>query len=749
MGRSTSEHLGTRQQVVYLFGGWASFVSLLMVLAGHEPLASGLAALIVAGQFTAGFILWQALTGGVDGGIIGATAFGAIFGSLLSTISGIVFVSTPISPFAWLVPLVIALPLIGRLNPIERASRSVSLWLFAATLIGLSTEWTWLLPFALGAVLMAARKWLPRLLLMPAAATLSVSQWWLIDQRSSYWSQFRQGLTEVADYQFLEAVARGTAKWAHTDSVLASGDRLFYHWISYAWAGRVSESVDATDLAFSSHLVQVVFVAVVVVLTYLAAIRLGASGSWPLVAAFSTSSLVGVPIGLFQTLSVHSPSQTFVTAVLFAAILLMSRQATVRLGQLAVAYSVLAAGVVGGKVAALPALLVVGAVNVLIGARKRAIGRAVSLVGLTIVVAIGGFAYFFSGVLSDDPAGTLQIKPFEVVYTEGPIANSNSSWLLAIGLLATLTGILVCVPGLLAIRGITRGESRHLAFLFLAGAGASIAVGFLYVGERTGVPYFFNLGIALLVPVSAASMSRLQFELTRSRLVIVVVVSVLVGVAAPNLINRISGEADGQSLFRSSLLVIPLLVGLVLASLFKANWKSVVALVALGASMSSFVAWIPRYSVIHAIHGRNYEPNTDTISGSPDFLEAARWIRVNTDEDDIVATNRFCNQSDGSPLECDAYRTIVPAISGRRVLIENLDWISIAPEELERRVKLVTDFVDHPTGKTLAELLTANVAWVLVDRAVTTRTGWEPWAEVKFENEDTVVLQLVHQESEG
>jgi hypothetical protein len=749
MGSSKLEHLGTRQQVVFLFGGWASFVAVLMVMAGHEPLVSGLAALMVAGQFTAGYVLWQALIGGMDGGFVGGIAFGAIFGSLLSTLSGIVFVSTPLSPIAWAAPLVVALPMISRLSPIARASSSVSLWLVAATLVGLSTEWTWLLPLAIAAVLVAAREWLPKLLVIPVAVGLGIGQWWLIDQRSSYWSQFRQGLTEVADYQFLEAVARGTAQWAHTDSVLLSGDRLFYHWISYAWAGRVSESVNAIDFAFSSHLIQVVFVATVVVLTYVAAIRLGARGPWPLVAAFSTSSLVGVPIGLFQTLSVHSPSQTFVTAILFAAILLVSHQANVRLGPLLVVFSVLAAGVVGGKVAALPALIVVGGVNALIAARKGVRSRAISLVGLTVLVAVGGFAYFFSGALNEDPSGTLQIKPFEVVYTEGPIASSEPLWLLAIGLLATITGILVCVPGLLAFRGVTRGESRHLAILFFSAAGASIGVGFLYVGERTGVPYFFNLGIALLVPVSAASMSRLRFELTKTRLFFVGIVSVLVGVAAPNLIDRVSGETDGESLFRSTLLVTPLLVGMGLAGMLRANRKPVVALVALVASMSSFVAWVPRYSVIHAVNGRSYVPTTNAISGSPGFVEAARWIRDNSNPDHIVATNRFCNQFDQSPLECDAYRTVIPAVSGRRVLIENLDWISIAPEELERRVKLVTDFVERPTDKSLAGLLTANVSWVLVDKTVTTRMGWEPWAEVKFENEDAVVLQLVHQGSEG
>ncbi|MFM8866829.1 MAG: hypothetical protein ACKOFZ_00870 [Ilumatobacteraceae bacterium] len=749
MARSKSEHLSTRQQVAHLFCGWASFVSFLMVLAGHEPLASGLAALMVAVQFTAGFILWQALTGGVDGGFIGATAFGAIFGSLLSTISGIVFVSTPVSPIAWLVPPVIALPLIGRLNPIERASRSVSLWLFAATLVGLSTEWTWLLPLALGAVLVAARKWLPRLLLLPVAAALGVAQWWLIDQRSSYWSQFRQGLTEVADYSYLEAVARGTALWAHTDNVLMAGTRLGYHWISYAWAGRITETVGSTTMAFSSHVIQICFVAVSVVLTYETTKRLGSTTSWGIVAAFTMAMVVGVPMGIFQVLSVHSPSQPFVTAVLLGTLLIISSFASMDWRRAVPALALLVFGVVGGKISAVPALLAGAAVFAAIHLRGRRRSRAIAPLVLSAVVVAGGFVYFYGSIVGEGETGALRLSFFEVLYTEGPLSQSSRSfWLTMLGLVATLGGLLAVVPGLVWIRRSPGSRSSSLESMLLAAAVASLGIGLVYVGESSGVPYFFNIGLALLVPVSTSVMARRQISDDRS-FAAVVVVGVVFGVVIPNVLVEVVGEDTGSSAARSVLLLAPVLLGSALLFLRVGRWRSFAAVVMLAASLGSFLAWVPRYSLIQARHGVNYVGGVESISGSPEVRRAAIWLRENSDDDDVVAVNRFCNSTTDELPGCEAYWNVVSSISGRRMYVENLDWTARSATGARDRAREVERFVDDPTERNAEFLETANVSWVFVDKAVTAQQNWEPWAEVKFENEDAMVLRVTRQGASG
>lgn len=749
MGSSKSEHLGTRQQLVYLFGGWASFVSFLMVMAGHEPLASGLAALMVAGQFTAGFILWRALTGGVVGGFVGAAAFGAIFGSLLSTISGIVFVSTPVSTLAWLAPLVVAVPLTRRLNPIERTSLSVSLWLIAATLVGLSTEWTWLLPLALGSVLMAAREWLPKLLLIPSAAGLGFAQWWLIDQRSSYWSQFRQGLTEVADYSYLEAVARGTALWAHTDNVLMAGTRLGYHWISYAWAGRITETVGSTTMAFSSHIIQICFVAISVVLMFEMTKKLGSSEPWAIVAAFTMAMVVAVPMGIFQMLSVHSPSQPFVTALLLGTLLIISSYTSIDWRRAAPALAVLVFGVVGGKISAVPALIAGTAVFALVQLRGRHRWSAVVPLILSSVVVAGGFLYFYGNVVGEGETGALKISFFEVLYTEGPLSGSSRVfWLTLLGLAATLGGLLAVAPGLVGIRYPLGSQSSSLTSMLLAAAAASFGVGLVYVGESSGVPYFFNIGLALLVPVSTSIMARWTPAAARS-FVTVVVVGVVVGVVIPNLMVEVVGDDTVSSAARSVLLLAPVLLGGALLLLRGWQGSFLAAVIVLATSLGSFFAWVPRYSLIQARHGANYVGGVESISGSTELRSAAIWLRDNSESDDIVAVNRFCNSTSDELPDCQAYWNVVSSISGRRMYIENLDWTARSATGARDRAYEVERFVNDPTEMNADFLETANVSWVFVDKAVTMQQNWEPWAEVKFENEGAMVLQVTQQRAGG
>ena len=749
MGSSKSEHLGTRQQLVYLFGGWASFVSFLMVMAGHEPLASGLAALMVAGQFTAGYVLWQTLIGGMDGGFVGGIAFGAVFGSLLSTLSGIVFVSTPFSPIAWAVTLVVALPLISRLSPIERAPSSVSLWLVAATLVGLSTEWTWLLPLALGAVLVAAREWLPKLLLMPIAFGLGVGQWWLIDQRSSYWSQFRQGLTEVADYSYLEAVARGTALWAHTDNVLMAGTRLGYHWISYAWAGRITETVGSTTMAFSSHIIQTCFVAVSVVLMYEMTKKLSSTESWAIVAAFTMAMVVAVPMGIFQVLSVHSPSQPFVTALLLGTLLTISSFTSIDWRRAVPALAVLVFGVVGGKVSAVPSLLAGAAVFAVIHLRGRRRLSAFTPLVLSTVVVAGGFFYFYGNVVEEGETGALRFRFFEVLYTEGPLSGSSRMfWLTLFGFVATLGGLFAVVPGLMGVRRSPGLRSSSLELMLVAAAVASFGVGLVYVGESSGVPYFFNIGLALLVPVSTSLMPHWQNSVDRS-FVSVIVVGVLVGVVISQLMVEIVGEDTRSSATRSALLLSPVLLGGALLLLSGRRSRPLAAVLVLAMSLGSFFAWVPRYSLIQARHSANYVGGVESISGSPDVRSAAIWLRENSDGDDIVAVNRFCNLTSDELPGCQAYWNVVSSISGRRMYVENLDWTARSATGARDRAYEVERFVNDPTERNAEFLETANVSWVFVDKAVTAQQNWEPWAEVKFENEDAMVLQVTRQRARG
>ena len=742
MSRSQSEHLTSRQQLFYLFGGWTLFVSSLMILAGHDAGQSLLASLMVATQFTAGFILFLVLTRWTEIGFVGAAAFGAAFGAVLAALSGIAFVSTPLSSYAWGLPVVMSLALVGKLEPIERVPTNTFLWLVAASLVGLSTEWTWLLPLALISVVVAAHQKVPRLFAALAVLVLGIVQWWLLNQRSAYWSQFRQGLTEVADYSYLESIARGTALWAHTDNILMTGTRLGYHWLSFAWAGRITESVDSTTMAFSSHIIQICFVALSISLTYTTAKKLGSGESWAIVAAFTLAMVVAVPMGLFQALTVHSPSQPFVTAMVLGGLLLSASARSIGLTRSLPVIAVFAFGVVGGKVSAVPALLVGALVFSVIQILAQRDFKASLVTAVASFLAIVGFFYFYSGVISGGETDSLRIRFFDVVYAEGPLSDpARPIWLTVLGVVAVVGGLLAVVPGMAFIDRGLRSEGSTLMWMAIFGAVASFGIGFVYVGESSGVPYFFNIGIALLIPASSLVISRLTAPAI-SATTCFGFLGIAIGVVLPNLMVLITGENLESSLGRSLLLLLPILFGLFIILFGGEHRRFVAALVVLGISVGSFFAWMPRYAMIQARHGAEYIAGANSISGSGSVRNAALWLRENSSESDIVATNRFCNSiEDGFP-DCAAYWNVVSSITGRRMYVENLDWTARSATGVKDRALEVVRFVNDPSAERAEFLETANVSWVFVDKAVTEQENWEPWAEVVFENDEAMVLRV-------
>lgn len=746
MVRSPSEHLTSRQQLAYLFFGWSLFVSLLMVLAGHDIAKSLLASLMVGAQFTAGFVLFQVLTRWTEIGFVGSSALGAAFGSILSTLSGIALVSTPLSPYAWALPTVIAIALAGKLEPIERIPAGILMWLVAATLVGLSTEWTWLLPLALISVVVAAHRKVPIFLLAPAAMVLSVAQWWLLDHRSAYWSQFRQGLTEVADYSYLESIARGTAQWANTDNALMTGTRLGYHWLSYAWAGRITESVDATAMAFSSHVIQICFISLAVALTYEIAKRLGSEESWAIIASFTLVMVVGVPMGIYQALAPYSPSQPFVTALLFASFLVVHLSSTISLIRSTALLAVLAVGVVGGKVSAIPALLVGVGVFALIGWRQTRDISSVALLVVVGLVVVTGFIYFFGGVVTEGETGSFRFSFLDVAYTEGPLSQANRPFVLTVfGSVAMLCGFLPTIPGVIEMRQVATLRRSSLFWMLVFASSASFAFGLLYVGDSSGVSYFFNLGLALLIPVSSAALSKKKMSIGVKSLGAVIIVGFTVSFVVTNLLAKLGADGTRQSIAKCLLLLIP--VFLVVANCFMGERRidSFVTLTLLAFSLSSFFTWVPRYAWIQERHGTEYLAGKDSASGSPPVRQAAIWLREHSKKDDIIAVNRFCNSADGQLPDCPAYWTAVSSIVGRRMYLENVEWTARTASGVIGRALNVVRFVDEPSARSAEFLETANVAWVFVDKAVTTQRNWEPWAKVMFENDDAMVLRVSRQ----
>ena len=138
--------------------------------------------------------------------------------------------------------------------------------------------------------------------------------------------------------------------------------------------------------------------------------------------------------------------------------------------------------------------------------------------------------------------------------------------------------------------------------------------------------------------------------------------------------------------------------------------------------------------------------SADVISGSNQYRKLLLWLRDNSDQKDIVATNRYCSTSTEPPPGCRAMWSLTSAITGRQMLSEGtwtVNIISGFEDESEKRRNLVENFVDEASDQGRFALLNYGVRWVVADYAVTNARSWGEFAEVRFENKAGAILELV------
>ena len=138
--------------------------------------------------------------------------------------------------------------------------------------------------------------------------------------------------------------------------------------------------------------------------------------------------------------------------------------------------------------------------------------------------------------------------------------------------------------------------------------------------------------------------------------------------------------------------------------------------------------------------------SADVLSGSNQYRNLLLWLRDNSDQRDIVATNRYCSTSTEPPPGCRAMWSLTSAITGRQMLSEGTWTTNIIfgfEDESEKRRNLVENFVDEASDQGRFALLTYGVRWVVADYAVTNARSWGEFAEVRFENKAGAILELV------
>jgi hypothetical protein len=151
-------------------------------------------------------------------------------------------------------------------------------------------------------------------------------------------------------------------------------------------------------------------------------------------------------------------------------------------------------------------------------------------------------------------------------------------------------------------------------------------------------------------------------------------------------------------------------------------------------------------------------PNAGTfyhVSVTPDGASAARWLRANSDPDDVVATNVHC--SGPPPAVCGSLASWLPAFSERRYLVETWAYTATANRLAGEQdtSSLAIPFWDPallaendaaftaPTADGLADLRRRGVRWLVGDRAFgAVSATLDTLATRRWERGDLVIYQL-------
>jgi hypothetical protein len=141
---------------------------------------------------------------------------------------------------------------------------------------------------------------------------------------------------------------------------------------------------------------------------------------------------------------------------------------------------------------------------------------------------------------------------------------------------------------------------------------------------------------------------------------------------------------------------------------------------------------------------------------SDNEIQVGIWLNQNTEAEDIVATNNYCqirvqvgHRTPIKPEDCRQQNMIawISAIAHRRMLLEAPIISVLGPgsplSEIDSdRYNLSLDFAQHPNHQLLTKLKSYGVSWFVFNNDWTPTTNWINFGVVEFKNDDYTVLRL-------
>ena len=578
------------------------------------------------------------------------------------------------------------------------------------------------------------------------------------------WSGFHR------DMLFFEALGTSIARYGPLDSIFMSGTEIRYHWLAYAWAGQLAETVGSAPFITLTRVLPVVALVAVMSLAASWASRLAKGWAIPTLAVLLIS--LGGYLGAINgtVLNFDSPSQALASAWLLALLLgflVGLDKPESRLGILGVLV-LLGFATMGVKVsAAAVGIAAIGLVTIVLTAKRDPRARgAWAMVAAVMCGMAGAFILMISGTAT---GGTLRVLSVtsRASYVQGLILDKSPLGIAA-GTVSLVLAMAARWLGLLWLVGERLWRWRVETVMGVGLAVASV-IPVVVLSEGVSETWF---GLAASAPLSVLSAVGLGVAWSRvqSRVALVAALVAAIPVAVLVVFLWAQGEPAsasarfwGPPIAYASAAVIGVLIAVLVRTtaprLIVASAAALTILVAV-ASLARLLPLaaqgVPKIAYLTGPVGNVgtaiYLPEDggggpvppalleeaglppDRVSWSREFSDAGAFLAASTGPTDVVVTN-------------DNTSFLVPALSGR------LTYMSGAPyqwqygrageiDSIPMRVQTSQRFTNQPTEADFATLCASGVTWMWVSRDMTNRGDWSPYATIVFENDSVILARL-------
>ena len=756
-------------------------VAFLLVSSGTPFRESLAVSVVVAVQMVSGSYIWSRIFGDQKQDLSTLVGVGVGIGSFLSLACQQLLRTTVLGSVGWTLPTVFVIAHYlwkheGVAQPLKRIHsrkdiRSQRLFLFCifnSSLFAMSYWWFWLLPLACVSVIVFILlcnerfselirrnfgKWRYLAAFVVFLSFLKFT-FWIRMHSPFYWFMSH-------DQSYSESLSWSITRFGWNESPFEFGSVMRYHWFSLGWAGIVSDAASATNWTVITRALPFVAFLATTALIWSIVLHLGGSVTVRIVAVYSFVLTMGVSEFTTPVRYLHSPTFIFGNVWMLVVVLTVLKLINHFSMSLLLLFAIMLFATFGGKSSngaialfGLCSLALFGVISHNRRSRQLAVISALSL-----LTALAAYYLVFRASVATSNAlnNAIRISPGQIGVDSGLVIGGRP----IISLVGSFFYFLDLSPMILSIVFLCFSTKRRELWFWFLGSIMVGGVGATYLfGHQGAAQMYFVLGGLVVCPVLLALFLDLDQTISRlsSREIIVMTSGSVIGSLIwkeiwnfskmPAVSHRsaviLRFSAVAGSLVSSALLA--LLICVVAQRGFRfplvRYFKIVVScLVITGAAYGIHFRTSRLIGTLAAPVELTIQDDPDFAVGSYDHLDILNWIRKNTDEIDIVATNRFCIP-DSFP--CNSKWQLVSAVSHRRMFIEGGYWFG-EPADMDTRKKVdaCIRFAADPSFVDWSFLVANGVDYFFVDHAISPRLpDWQPYATEIVSNKSVTLLRL-------